>query len=1047
MNNHATHTPDLAPAAMKLIDENNNGIFDDNDKLLFYAEGPSVWRFNNQSNQFEYSVHAYANFNYYYLTIQETPNITPTLIQDTILETDSSYEINTYTAVATYHPDNTNTHGGGQIWVADKFSSSLNSRNYNIALPNASSDGVISVRYAFANISDYGANITLQSGNTSRPQSISASANYMTFYETFPAPVGNSISFTLNYQPRESNASGYLDYIEVSTQCQLSYTSGQLTFRNTQQIYDDNVRRFRMQSGNNGLIIWDVTMPNHPTQLVISNSQSAQYTFLAPTDKPRTFVAFTTADAIHPNGIAAIANQNIHGRETPDYVIVTHPDYHSQAERLADIHRLNEGLDVLVVDQDQVFNEYTSGTPDPVAIRHMMRHFRQKDTSGINPRYLLMFGKGTYDNRNILGLNEHTTITYQTPSSFDSEGAAYPSDDVFGYLSDNISGAFEGTMTVSIGRLPSKSLAEATHMVDKIDGYINHSDFSHSEIRGDWRNYVALLADDADPSSPYDTNFASDSEITARQIREKYPQFNIDRIYADSYIQQSGADGSYYPDVNNALRQRMNYGCLMLNYIGHGSSSYIGTERYMEFSDIDKYTNFERLTFFVTSTCSFGHWDHAGDICGAEQFLLADAAGIGIVSAARPIHHVQRFNTNVCLFALDPKNTIGDALRLAKNATNVSHCIALMGDPAMHLSLPENNIVVTHINNHPVTPETTDSAEVLSRVTVEGEIRNPSGSIMSDFNGTIYPIVFDRETACRTLANDNDSTEIDFVQQKNILFKGCEKVSNGRFSYSFIIPRDVSYHYDYAKLSHYARTSTTDATGQYGNIMFGGFNDSVEISEQHPTVQLFIGDSTFRSGGITNEAPTIYARLRDSIGINAAGSGLGHDITAVIDNNPYSTVTLNDYYQPDIFDSRGGEVIYTLGKLENGPHTLTVKCWNIFNYSGSATIRFTVVNDKIAQIGQMAAAPNPSHNSTTIRIEHNQTASLQSGIIEIFDMRGSLLRRFHIEPNENTCVIAQPWDFTTDQGTSVPRGVYIARTTLSTTDGNLIRETCKIVRN
>lgn len=319
--------------------------------------------------------------------------------------------------------------------------------------------------------------------------------------------------------------------------------------------------------------------------------------------------------------------------------------------------------------------------------------------------------------------------------------------------------------------------------------------------------------------------------------------------------------------------------------------------------------------------------------------------------------------------------------------------------------------------------------------------------MLNDFDGTIYPIVYDREVACRTLANDNDSTEIDFVQQKNVLFKGRETVRGGRFEYSFIVPRDVSYHYDYAKLSHYARSESDDATGQYGNIMFGGFNEQMEITELHPTVELFIGDSTFRSGSITNETPTIFARLRDSVGINAAGSGLGHDITATIDGNPYSTVTLNDYYQPNIRDSRGGEILYTLGKLENGRHTLTLKCWNIFNYSGSATIDFVVANDKLVQIGQMTSAPNPANDHTTIRIEHNMPAVLQHATVDIFDIRGNRVRQFFTQPADNSCVVAIPWNFTSESGALVPKGIYIARATLISTDGTLVTQSCKIIRN
>ncbi|MBO4599408.1 MAG: T9SS type A sorting domain-containing protein, partial [Bacteroidales bacterium] len=243
-------------------------------------------------------------------------------------------------------------------------------------------------------------------------------------------------------------------------------------------------------------------------------------------------------------------------------------------------------------------------------------------------------------------------------------------------------------------------------------------------------------------------------------------------------------------------------------------------------------------------------------------------------------------------------------------------------------------------------------------------------------------------------------------------------------------------------------TSATDnATGQYGNIMFGGFNDDLVLTEFHPTVKLYINDTNFRNGGITNETPTLYARLSDSVGINAAGCGLGHDITAIVDGNPYSTVTLNDFFEPDINDSRQGEVRYTLGKLEEGLHMLTVKCWNIFNYSGEATVSFFVANDRRAQIGLFTAAPNPAHDRTTIRIEHNLPDQIATATISIYDIRGSLLRQIDIAPSDGATVLAYPWDFTSADGTALPKGIYIARCILTTTGGQTLSQNSKIVRN
>lgn len=1047
-DNRVRRTDDMEPIAIEIVDKNGNGLFENGDCILFYGEGPNVWRFNNRSQQFEYKPHAYATENFYYLTTSADKMDSSLRIQTSNQHHTSSSAITSYTATAIYHPDNINTHGGGQIWVADKFGSGISSRSYSLQLPALPTDNTISLRYGLANVSDYGAQFSITVSDSSLQKYIPPTTVYQTYTDTWHN-IRDNVSVKINYSPQAAMAEGYLDFLELTAQVGLRFVSqnGQQFFRNSQQIGDGVIGQFAASGYRSDLKIWDVTNPNQPSNLTITPGSGENFSFDASCQNAGTFLAFLETDAMRPLSVTPLANQDIHGAETPDYVIVTHHDFLTQAEELANLHRNEDGMSVMVVEQDLVYNEFSSGKQDPIALRQMMRCLRAKDADGIKPKYLLLFGKGTYDNRDILGNHHRSVVTYQTPSSFDSEGSAFPSDDIAGYLEDNIGGPFEGRMSVGIGRLPAKTAAEADHFVSKIRNYILRHDFENENIRGDWRNYVTLLADDADPSCPYDTSFASDSEKMSRLIKASYPHLNIDKIFADSYIQQSGADGSYYPDVNNALRQRMNYGCLLFNYIGHGSSSYIGTERFMEFTDIEKYSNTDRLPLFVTSTCSFGHYDLTEGVCGAEAILLADNAGIGVISAARPIHHNYQFNTNTCMFALDPENTIGDALRKAKNQTTVSHCISLLGDPALHLSIPRNRVVVTSVNNHEVEPDVTDSAEVLSRVTIAGEIRNEEGRIVTDFNGTIYPIVFDREVACRTLANDNDSSEVDFTQQKNMLYKGRETVENGRFTYSFVIPKDVAYRYDYAKLSHYAKSANDNATGAYCNIMFGGFNENSTIEEVHPTVRLFIGDTNFRNGGLTNETPTLYARLIDSVGINAAGSGLGHDITAVIDGNPYSTITLNDYYEPSISDSRNGEVYYTLGKLDNGRHTLTLKCWNIYNYSGSSTISFVVANDRTAQLGQLSATPNPAHDRTLIRLEHNLSSNIAEATISIYDMRGALVKEFKPALASSTSVVAFPWDFRAENGSQVSKGIYIVRGTIITADGEKLTQTSKIVKN
>ena len=566
-SNNQPRPDDLKPVALEMVDANGNGIFDEGDCLMFYGEGANVWRYNNPEQAFQFNMHAYANYNYYYLTPDHTPaaaDADTLRIRPAVLPDNMRPDINTTTATALYHEDRINSHGGGQIWAADKFTPSLTTRTYKLQLPGSPSYGTVSARYAFANVSDYAAEIEVTIGDTKYRHTYTAGNYYYVFSNTFNTRQ-QEVEVTVRYIPHDNNATGYLDFIELNTFVPLTYSGSQLTVRNQQQILSGCKSRFVVRGNGNGLRAWDITSPDQPRSLAVSVPAEGSIAFEGATDKARSFVLFGTNDLLSPTGIVALENQDIHGSDVPDMVIVTHKNYKGQGERIGDLHLLHDGMNTLVVTQEEVFNEFSGGRPDPMAIRQMMRCLRHKAGNGTNdaPRYLLLLGKGTYDNRDLLGNGLSTVITYETPASFNSEGNVFPSDDVYGYLDDATSGVFEGSMSVGIGRLPAKSNAEADHMIDKIEGYLTRRDLESDQVRGDWRNYVALLADDADPSSPGDTNFASDSEITARQIKELYPHYNIDRreqrTAATDELRMPAAE-LYRARVGQLYRHRAIYG-------------------------------------------------------------------------------------------------------------------------------------------------------------------------------------------------------------------------------------------------------------------------------------------------------------------------------------------------------------------------------------------------------------------------------------------------------------------------------------------------------
>lgn len=1030
---------DLEEIAIEVYDSDSDGIFDSEDHILFYATSADRWDYDAASGRYKHTRHPYATTNNVYVSHLVGNH---RRVVSCATQTSSSSPMTTARALRVHDIDKVNTHQTGQIWVGERFNS--NSREQTISIPLGSTrQGQASVRYALAALSTSNSSFQVTIGSHNETHILGGTRVYGTYNASIPVASSTSLTATIQFTPGENGATGYLDYVEVDAEVSLQASSGVSIY----SMYPTGgVATYRVSGATSSTKVWDVTDYNNVVSVPTSLDGST-LTISLMGDKARRIAVFGAAERVASTAIEKIANQDIHGAALPDMVIVCHPTLLSAGERIGVIHSIHDQMEVLVTTQDEVFNEFSSGQKDPIAIREMLRFFRRtyETEGGRSVSHLLLLGKGTYDNRGILEGSLPTVVTYQTEVSFDKEGVSLSTDDIFTYLEEGEDLRIGNTMDVAVGRLPAKSLAEANHLADKIEHYITKSDLTRSDIRGDWRNSIALLADDADPSCPGDVEFTVSSEYVANNILSLYPQMNIDKIYADAYIQQSGADGSFYPDVNNALKKRMDYGCLLLNYIGHGSSQYIGTERFITKSDISNYKNYDQLPYFVTSTCTFGHHDDPAETCGGEEFVLADGGGIACLAATRPISHVEVVNNDMVMYALDVNNTIGEAVRKAKNNRITTQALTLIGDPAIRLNIPINRAVVTHVNGIPVDTMRNDTALVLSTVTIEGEIRNSDGELVTDFDGDLYPEVYDRAKQAHTLANDNEGCEVPFLQTNSQLYKGHTEVSGGRFTFRFTVPRDVQYRFDKSRISMYAKTSTEDATGSYTHLLLGGYDSEANLREVHPEMRLYMNDTNFRNGGITDANPTLIVMLHDSVGINSVGSGLGHDMTAVLDGNTNNTITLNDLYETDIDDGQCGIVRYNLTGLAKGRHTIAVRVWNIFNYSSSGELTFYVFGEDSTK-AVFEAYPTPANSHVRISMEHNLKGSIVSANLYIYDMQGRLVRQFTPAVAEDSYVVGPvDWRLDTSTGVRVSPGIYIARFELTTSDGEKIREQGKVV--
>jgi len=1030
---------DLEEIPIEVADKNGNGVFDSQDEIVFYATGADKWNYNESQDRFTHKTHPYSTYNYVFLTSKAG---THKRIETATTATTDGSDVTSGRMLRWHEKELTNTHRTGQVWVGEHFFGSNTEQTIVVPLSGAVT-GRVRLRYALASVSTASSRFSVTIGGTTKNIDFSERTRYREVSEEVEMTGATSVTVTIRYSYSESMASGYLDYIEVDATGGL-YATGSQCMMDVPP--DGTSYRKHVMSASSGMRVLDVTDPTATVEMSTA-TEGGKLTFVSQTDKWRRYIAFDGTAMKKPTQIETIGNQDIHGGENAELVIVTNARLKNQAERLASLHSIHDGMRVTVVTEEEVFNEFSSGQRDPLAIREMMRMMMKRYNAGnesVKPQHLLLFGKATYDNRDILNYGMPTVVTYQSPTSFDDDGLSYTTDDVLTYLDDGEGVDAGMSMDISVGRMPAKSVEEAENLVNKIERYMTRSDLTKEGIRGDWRNYVALLADDADPSNGGDTVFTTSSEITAQQISAKYPHITIDKIYADAYVQQSGADGSYYPDVNNALKKRMDYGCLLLNYIGHGSAQYIGTERFMMKSNISGYRNYDQLPFFITSTCTFGQHDNPETTCGGEEFVLAEGGGIACLAATRPISHVQAVNTDMVMQALNPENTIGDAIRIAKNHRTTTQALALIGDPALRLSVPTHEVVVTAVNGHATANGVNDTALTLSTVTIEGEVRDASGELVSDFEGDVYPEVYDRERRSQTLANDNEGCEVSYTVQNSLLYKGHTMARGGKFSYSFIVPRDVAFQFEKSRITHYAKSGGEDAAGAYTRLYVGGFDETVTITESRPEIKLYMNDTAFVNGGICDENPTMLAYLYDSLGINAVGSGLGHDLTATLDGNSGDVIVLNDFYETDISDEHRGVVTYTLGPLKSGRHTIELKAWNIFNFSSKATLTFYVrPADTLST--KFVAYPNPATERATLTMEHNMKGKIASAVLDIYDIQGRKIKSLTPAVNSESYNVGPvEWALDDDGGRRVKQGIYVARFTVTTEEGERMTEAGKV---
>jgi hypothetical protein len=1020
----------------------------DNDYIIFYAKGPDTWQYNNTDQLFHHQKNLYSNYSCCFLTYGQA--IGKRVVAEPSV-TDAPYTtISRFNDFTFYEPDEINLIKSGRSWYSKDLFELTTTRDYAFNFTDMDLNLPVSISATVAAHCTGSSTSFVLYANGQQLSSASIPVVGSDYTDTFAYDRVMSPTFTssspsidlrLDYIRPSNDGTGYLRSLELNVMRKLVLSTGQMAFRSVAGSSPGVVSEFHLTAGSQPVTVWDVSDPAAVKSIGTTQSNNL-VVFRLHTDSLREFTAFDGSDFYSVQSFTKINNQDLHGTGNPDLVIVTHPDFINQANTLANFHQQHDNMKVLVTTPDKIYNEFSSGAQDITAIRDFIKMIY--DRSGkTSPRYLLMFGDASYDYKDRLLSNTNFVPTYESSESLNPISSIV-TDDYFGLMDDNEGQGSAGALDIGVGRFPVQTADQASAAVKKVIHYSSNSD----SVKNDWRNVICFVADDWDDGM---------HEQMADGVAIYDSAYNADKIYLGAYDRISTPGGLRYPEVNAAINLRMEQGALIMNWIGHGGVLGWAHARVLEIPAIQSWTNYDNMPVFLTATCEFSYFDDpAFTSAGEDVFLNPNGGGIALLTTTRPTYADgnQALVTGFYNYAFVKTNgkypTLGDLIMDAKNSANGggndpnARKFVLLGDPALQMAYPQLNVVTTSIATKDQ-PSGSDTLKALSTVTITGEIRDDNGNKVTGFNGTVIPTVYDKPSEITTTPLEGDSP-FHFSLRKNVIYKGKLAVTAGQFSFSFIVPKDIAYNFGGGKISYYAKSNETDANGYDMNVIVGGYNNEAGQDYEGPGIRLFMNDTMFVSGGITDQNPKLIALLSDSSGINTVGNGIGHDLTATLDDDSKSLKILNDYYVADLNTFKQGVITYPFFGLNDGLHTVTLKVWDVYNNSSDASIEFIVVSSAQLSVQHLFNYPNPFFERTTFSFEYNQPNTEMTIQIDIYSLTGQKVKTLR-QPlysngfRENTI----EWDGSDDNGARIGSGIYVYNVKVTMPDGSTTQKSSKLM--
>ena len=1044
--NSANRYDDLIENPVK-VKGGGDGSFNSEDHIIFFGRGPHKLSYDTLTEEYEYQLNLYADTNYYFLKIDSKPSLKIQSFTETNTATGTinyfdeiiHHEIDEFNLLNTSAALGGSGSGSGRRWFGERFDFLLNyDFNYEVEgikegstiklkpvlMSTSRTGGAFNINYNQTNI----ANISIPAIAEST-YALKGRTSENTYTFTANDLSNLEISFEFEKKSSSSKDAGYLDYFTIQYLRKNAIYNEQTIFRSSESL-KNAYSKFVFSNQSNEIEVWNVTDQGEVFQVQIDNEGNSK-SFIANTESLQEFVVFSGTSFNNPITIGKVTNQNLHNFSQANLIIVTTENFKQAAIRLADFRQINDQLYSHVVTVDQIYNEFSSGRQDITAIRDFIRMIYKKSSASDSLRYVLLFGDGSFDfkNRTEETKNGNLIPIYQAYESLHPI-SSYSSDDYFGFMDENEGEWSEDSNTEShdldlgVGRLPINNLEEAKVIVDKLIRYS-----SAKEALGDWRKKVVLVADDGDSNT-----HQNQADDLGSFVEQNYSNFNVNRVFVDAYPQiiSPTTGTNLAPVVREVIDKNIDNGVLIMNYSGHGAESGWADEKIVTDGQIVNWDNKYRMPLFVTATCEFGRYDNPNLKSGAEHAILNPNGGaIALITTTRPVYSNKNFLLNQAFYKTVFQTIkgefprLGDIQRVTKNESNTgvsNRNFALLGDPSMKLAYPENDIVITSVKNG--LDEVVDTIRALDYIQLEGEVRSDN-NLISSFNGNADLTIYDKPTTITTYGDEGANTVMEFEDRRTVIYRGSVSVSKGKFKTDFVVPKDISYTFDFGKISIYAKDTTIfkDASGDLSDLIIGG-TSSYETDNSPPDVTLYIEDEGFESGGIVPANTMLYANIFDENGINITGNGIGHEITAILDDE--TVYNLNDYFTNDLDNFQQGSIAFPLKELEVGEHQLTFKVWDNFNNSTEKRISFKIIETDGEVVYGLTSYPNPFTNSTTISYFNTLSGEEVEVDVGVFDATGKLINEFHNSIfNTNLNVNIVEWNGYSFDRKKVKGGLYI----------------------